>query len=98
MASVSQGNAHVSLDGRVRVAAAPSPQKAACQLMAWCAAGMESVSVANVFVITTDALEPSVRSVPPAQTPVKHTGKQLLFSLLLSVLPAGHSDPQPDST
>lgn len=95
MASVSQGNAYVSLAGQVRVVAAPSPQKAVCRLMAWCAVGMESVSVASVCVITSDALEHSVRSVQPAQTPVYHTGKYVLFSLLLHVVPAGHTGPQP---
>lgn len=51
--------------------------------------------MASVCVITIDALEPSVRSVPTARTPVSHTGKNLLISLLLLVLPAGHSGPQP---
>lgn len=73
---MSQGNAHVSLVGQVRVVAALSPQKVACRLMAWCAAGMESVSVASVCVITTGSLDRSVKSVLPAQIPATHTGKK----------------------
>ncbi|TSO47165.1 Integrin beta-8 [Bagarius yarrelli] len=68
------GNAHVILVGQERVVAVPSPKKAAGQPMAWCVAGKENVSVASVCVITSDALEHSVRSVPPARTPVSHTG------------------------
>lgn len=73
---MSQGNVHVILAGQERVVAVPSRQKAACWLTAWCVADTESVSVASVCVITTYALESSVKSVPPAQTPVSHNGKK----------------------
>lgn len=72
---MSQGNARVIPAGQVRAAAVPYLQKAACRLTARCVADTESVSVASVCVITTDALERSVKSVPPAQTPVSHNGK-----------------------
>lgn len=71
---VFQVNVSVSLAGRARPAPVPSPQRPACQTMAWFAATGESVCVASVYVMTRGDLERSVRSVPSATAPVNLTG------------------------